>query len=62
MARQSKLIDRLVNELTKMPGVGRKTAQRLTYFLLKAPEGYVENLARLLNEVKQHVSPCREMR
>lgn len=60
MARQSKLIDRLVNELTKMPGVGRKSAQRLTFFLLKAPEGYVENLARLLNEVKQHVSPCRE--
>lgn len=60
MAWQSKLIGRLVNELTKMPGVGRKTAQRLTYFLLKAPEGYVENLARLLNEVKQHVRPCRE--
>jgi len=60
MARQSKLIDMLVNELTKMPGVGRKTAQRLTFFLLKAPEGYVENLARLLNEVKEHVNPCRE--
>jgi recombination protein RecR len=60
MARQSKLIDRLVNELTKMPGVGRKTAQRLTFFLLKAPEGYVENLALLLNEVKKHISPCRE--
>lgn len=60
MARQSKLIDRLVNELTKMPGVGRKTAQRLTYFLLKAPEGYVENLALLLNDVKKHIRPCRE--
>ncbi len=60
MARQSKLIERLVNELTKMPGVGRKTAQRLTFFLLKAPTGYVEGLAQLLNEVKKHVSPCRE--
>jgi recombination protein RecR len=60
MARQSKLIERLVNELTKMPGVGRKTAQRLTFFLLKAPAGYVEGLAQLLDEVKKHIRPCRE--
>jgi recombination protein RecR len=60
MAGQSKLIERLVNELTKMPGIGRKTAQRLTFFLLKAPEGYVENLAQLLNQVYQHVHACRE--
>lgn len=60
MANQSKLIERLINELTKMPGIGRKTAQRLTYFLLKAPDDYVTNLARLLNEIKEHVKPCRE--
>ncbi len=54
------MIERLINELTKMPGIGRKTAQRLTFFLLKAPDGYVENLARLLNEVHEHVNPCRE--
>jgi len=60
MANQSKLIERLINELTKMPGIGRKTAQRLTYFLLKAPDDYVTNLARLLNETKEHVKPCRE--
>ncbi|NIT35281.1 MAG: recombination protein RecR [candidate division Zixibacteria bacterium] len=60
MANQSKLIERLINELTKMPGIGRKTAQRLTYFLLKAPDDYVSNLAHLLNEIKEHVKPCRE--
>lgn len=60
MASQSKMIERLVNELTKMPGIGRKTAQRLTFFLLKAPEGYVENLAHLLNEVNENVHACRE--
>jgi recombination protein RecR len=60
MANQSKLIERLINELSKMPGIGRKTAQRLTYFLLKAPDDYVTNLARLLNEIKEHVKPCRE--
>jgi recombination protein RecR len=60
MANESKLIERLINELTKMPGIGRKTAQRLTYFLLKAPDDYVTNLAHLLNEIKEHVKPCRE--
>ncbi len=60
MANRSKLIERLINELTKMPGIGRKTAQRLSYFLLKAPDDYVTKLARLLNEIKERVKPCRE--
>jgi recombination protein RecR len=60
MVNQSKLVDRLINELTKMPGIGRKTAQRLAFFVLKAPDEYVTGLAQLLNEVKEHVKPCRE--
>jgi recombination protein RecR len=60
MVNQSKLIDRLINELTKMPGVGRKTAQRLAFFILKAPDEYVTDLAQLLNDVNEHVKPCRE--
>lgn len=43
-----------------MPGVGRKTGQRLTFFLLTAPDDYVPRLAALLNEVHEHVKPCRE--
>ncbi|UCH77284.1 MAG: recombination protein RecR [Candidatus Coatesbacteria bacterium] len=60
MANQSQVIERLINELTKMPGVGRKTAQRLTFFLLTAPDDYVVRLAALLQEVNEHVKPCRE--
>jgi len=60
MVNQSKLIDRLINELTKMPGVGRKTAQRLAFFILKAPDEYVTELAQLLNDVNEYVKPCRE--
>ena len=60
MGNQSKLIERLINELTKMPGIGRKTAQRLAFFVLKAPDEYATELARLLNEVNEHVKPCRE--
>jgi recombination protein RecR len=60
MINQSQAIERLINELTKMPGIGRKTAQRLTFFLLTAPDDYVSRLAALLNEVNEHVKPCRE--
>jgi recombination protein RecR len=60
MINQSKLIERLVNELTKMPGIGRKTAQRLAFFILKAPDEYVAGLTQLLNDVNEYVKPCRE--
>jgi len=54
----TRIVERLINELTKMPGVGRKTGQRLAYFLLKAPDDYVMTLAALLQEVKANVRPC----
>jgi len=59
MTSPSSLVDRLVNELTKMPGVGRKTGQRLAFFLLKAPPGYVDQLAQLLVDVQEKVKPCK---
>lgn len=51
-------IDRLIDELTKLPGIGEKTAQRLTFFLLKAPEEDVRELANALVAVKEHVRYC----
>ena len=60
MPAYSQLLDKLVNELTKLPGVGRKTGQRFAFFLLKASDDYVQNLAALLGEVKARVRPCRE--
>lgn len=60
MVGSPNIIERLVNELTKMPGIGRKTGQRLAFFLLKAPAEYVVNLASLLEELKARVRPCRQ--
>lgn len=51
-------IGRLIDELTKLPGIGEKTAQRLTFFLLKAPEEDVRELANALIAVKEHVRYC----
>lgn len=51
-------IDELTAELARLPGIGRKTATRLTYFLLKQPAGVAERLARALEDVARRVRPC----
>jgi recombination protein RecR len=48
----------LINELTKLPGVGGKSAARLAYHLLKRPAGEVEALAAAIVEVKQKIFRC----
>lgn len=51
-------IDELITEFSKLPGVGRKTATRLTYFLLKRPTGDALQLARTIERVAESVTPC----
>ena len=56
----SPAVENLVAQLTKLPGIGRRTAQRLTFHLLSArPEDALE-LARAIEEVKTRVRFCRE--
>ena len=49
---------RLVAELAKFPGVGRKTATRLTFFLLRQPKGECEALANAILELKEKIGFC----
>ncbi|MEN8375837.1 MAG: recombination mediator RecR [Gemmatimonadota bacterium] len=51
-------IEGLIRELAKLPGVGRKTALRLTYHLLKRQTEDIRELASALNEVADRVRPC----
>ena len=51
-------IDGLVDELARLPGVGRKTALRLAFHLLKAPPDDARRLARSILEVREKVRPC----
>ncbi|HLS46963.1 MAG TPA: recombination mediator RecR [Gemmatimonadales bacterium] len=53
-------IDELVAELSRLPGIGRKTAQRLTFHLLQQPAERVAALARALTAVTEQVRPCSE--
>lgn len=51
-------IDRLTEELGKLPGIGPKTAERLTHFLLAAPRAEVLALADALRAVKEQIRRC----
>ena len=51
-------IDDLAAELSKLPGIGRKTALRLTYHLLKQPKERSVRLARALETLADRVHPC----
>jgi recombination protein RecR len=51
-------ISRLIEEFNKLPGIGPKSAQRLTYHLLQAPMEKSEMLAKAILELKQNLKLC----
>lgn len=51
-------IEDLVTELAKLPGIGRKTAQRLTFYLLKQPPEAATRLAAAIRTVRERVTAC----
>jgi len=51
-------IEDLVTELAKLPGIGRKTAQRLTFFLLKQPPEAATRLAEAIRTVRERITAC----
>lgn len=51
-------IVRLVEEFNKLPGIGPKSAQRVTYHLLRAPGEQAEALAEAIRAVKEKLSLC----
>ena len=51
-------IDRLITELSKLPGIGQRTAQRLAFHLLRASEQDALGLAEAIREVKERVGLC----
>jgi recombination protein RecR len=51
-------IEELITELARLPGIGRKTAQRLTFHLLQQPPEQAQRLASVLTSVSERVRPC----
>jgi recombination protein RecR len=56
----SPAVDNLVAQLTRLPGVGTRTAQRLAFHLLRAQKDEALALAQAIEDVKQKVRFCRE--
>lgn len=49
---------RLVKQLSKLPGIGERTAQRLAFHIMRAPETYAEQLAEAIREVRTRLVQC----
>ena len=56
----SPAVQNLVAQLTRLPGVGQRTAQRLAFHILRAPKEEALALAAAIAEVKERVRFCRE--
>jgi recombination protein RecR len=57
---EQNIIENLITELTKLPGIGRKTAQRLAFFILTMPEPDARAIATAISEVKDKARFCRK--
>src|SRR5215831_97422 len=53
-------VDNLVAQLTRLPGIGSRTAQRLAFHILQTPKDEALALAEAVHEVKERVRFCRE--
>lgn len=51
-------IQRLIQQLGKLPGIGQKTATRLAFHVLRTPTAYVRELSSALIEVKEKIRLC----
>ena len=56
----SPLVDNLIAQLSRLPGVGTRTAQRLAFHILRVPKEEAFALADAIREVKERVGFCRE--
>jgi len=54
------IIENLIQALTRLPGIGRKTAQRLAFFILAMPGEEAKAISRAIDEVKDKARFCRE--
>ncbi|MBD3225622.1 MAG: recombination protein RecR [Caldithrix sp.] len=52
-------LDNLINELSKLPGIGRKTAQRLAVFILKSEDSFPLHLSEAIRRVQEETRLCQ---
>src|SRR3989442_9438263 len=60
MAEVPAALARVMEELGRLPGIGPKTAQRLSFYILRTPRDSVDRLAAALTEVKARIRFCND--
>ena len=50
--------NKLIDHLSRLPGIGRKTAQRLAFYILKTDDVYTRNLANAIKDIKKNILFC----
>tara|TARA_B100000886_G_scaffold210689_1_gene145849 strand:+ start:1478 stop:2077 length:600 start_codon:yes stop_codon:yes gene_type:complete len=58
MSSAPKYIEELVESLTKFPGIGRKGAERIAYFIVKSEKSFSKNLIETLTDVNEKLDVC----
>lgn len=53
-------ISRLIEELSRLPGIGGKSAQRLAFHIINMPKEQVEGLAKTMTEARANIRYCKE--
>lgn len=56
----SKLLENAVNEVSQLPGIGKRTALRLVLHLLKQPISHTHHLTDSLNKLVEHIKLCKK--
>jgi recombination protein RecR len=59
MSQVTQSIGKLIDELARLPGIGRKSAERLAYHLLRVPKSEAVGLADAIRDVRENVHYCR---
>jgi len=54
------IVENLITELSKLPGIGRKTAQKLAFFILTMPEEDAKGISRAIDAVKEKARFCNQ--
>lgn len=58
MAARTELLDKLIKSLGRLPGIGQRSAERLAYHLISAPETEAMELARAIEQVRKNLRRC----
>jgi recombination protein RecR len=59
LATYARPVERLINELSKLPSIGPKSAQRIAFHVVRGRSDAARALADALNEVKERIKPCK---